>query len=381
MRLTNKKKHRRKPEVLFLHTSQAREWVSPDLALRLMRSLLNNHGTDERVTRLLDTTNLWVIPVQNPDGYQYTHTNERLWRKNLRDNDGDGVITNNDGVDLNRNFGENWGRDDEGSSGLTSSNTYRGPSPNSEPETQAVTRFMKRHKFKFAISYHTFGNLILYPLGWQVQTPSFDDGIFLAQAGTDDNPAIFDSINNVGYDPGVSADLYITNGDFTDYAYGALGVPGYTVELTDGFGFQFPADDGLLQTVFEDNLEFALSVIESAQDPAHPVSPVGIEAQDLYHTPVAESHGSSQEIIVVARKNLRLGLKYSGTTGRPSRHDDDALRGAGCRSAARRGSGAAGGLDVPRGGQRLGRYVGHAARRRRQLHVEQGSDPCSFCVS
>ena len=78
-----------------------------------------------------------------------------------------------------------WGRDDEGSSGQTSSNTYRGPSPHSEPETRAITKFMLKRDFKFAISYHTFGNLILYPLGWQVQTPSLDDGIFLAQANID----------------------------------------------------------------------------------------------------------------------------------------------------------------------------------------------------
>ena len=77
------------------------------------------------------------------------------------------------GIDLNRNFSENWGWDDEGSSPQTASLTYRGPGPNSEPEIKAVIRFMKRHDFKFTVSYHTYSNLTLYPYGWQVQTPRF----------------------------------------------------------------------------------------------------------------------------------------------------------------------------------------------------------------
>ena len=89
-------------------------------------------------------------------------------------------------------------------------------------------------RFEFVVSYHTFGDLILYPEGWQVSTPGHDDPIFVAQSGTDDNPAINDSLLGVGYNPGVGADLYITNGEFTDWAYGELGIPSYTVELTFG---------------------------------------------------------------------------------------------------------------------------------------------------
>ena len=132
--------------------------------------------------------------MANPDGYQYTFTNERLWRKNLRDNDGDGQITIADGVDLNRNFDSHWGYEDEGSSPIWSSGQYRGLAPNSEPETQAVIDFIQDNDFKFVISYHTYGNLILYPWGWQVKTSSLDDPIFVAQAGTDANPAIYDTL-------------------------------------------------------------------------------------------------------------------------------------------------------------------------------------------
>jgi hypothetical protein len=313
MRLTNEKagKKEGKPQVLFVATHHAREWVATEMAMRLIKYLAANYGSDARVTELLDNVEVWIMPVGNPDGYQYTFTNERLWRKNLRDNDGDGQITLADGVDPNRNFASHWGYDNEGSSPIWSSETYRGTAPNSEPEVQALVDFIRQNDFKFALSYHTYQDLILYPWGWQVKTPSLDDPIFVAQAGTDANPAIFDSLLGIGYDPGVGADLYTTNGEFTDWAYGELGIPAYTVELTDGYDFRFPDDEGLVQQVFLDNLEFALSLAESALDPAHPVSPVGMPAQDAYHVPVTLSYGPDQMIEVLARKGLPLTLTYS----------------------------------------------------------------------
>ena len=311
MRLTNEKAGKDKPQVLFVATHHAREWVATEMAMRLIKYLTANYGSDGRVTELLDTVEVWIMPVGNPDGYQYTFTTERLWRKNLRDNDGDGQITIADGVDLNRNFAAHWGLDDEGSSPVWSSGTYRGTAPHSEPEVQTLVDFIRANDFKFILSYHTYGNLILYPWGWQVQTPSLDDPIFVAQAGTDDNPGIWDSLLGVGYDPGVGADLYTTNGDFTDWAYYELGIPAQTVELTDGYDFRFPDDEAMLQQVFQDNLDFALSYAESARDPARPASPVGIETYDVYHTPVTASNGPDQIVEVLARKGLGLTLTYS----------------------------------------------------------------------
>src|SRR5262245_65231114 len=99
------------------------------------------------------------MPVANPDVYQYTFDGDRLWRTNLRDNAGDGVITNADGVDLNRNYNIDWGLDDEGSSSQISSETYRGPAPASEPETKAHQALIDRLNFKFLITYHSYGPL------------------------------------------------------------------------------------------------------------------------------------------------------------------------------------------------------------------------------
>jgi hypothetical protein len=312
LRLTNERARGDKPAVLYHATTHAREWVSTEVSMRLIEWFLDGYGTDAQATELLDTREIWVIPVVNPDGYQYTFDTERLWRKNLRDNDGDGQITGNDGVDINRNFDSHWGYDEEGSSSQLNDDTYRGTAPSSEPETRAVQNFVQSHDFAFSVSYHTYGNLILYPWGWQVNTESLDDEVFVALAGTDENPAIPD------YDPGVAADLYITNGEYADWAYEKAGVPSYTVELTPGedengsYGFEFPDDEAQVQQVFEDNLDFALSLAESAEDPSHPASSVGITPEDVVHTPVEASYGPTQEVQVIARSDLDLSLQANG---------------------------------------------------------------------
>ena len=119
----------------------------------------------------------------NPDGYQYTFTNERLWRKNLRDNDGDGQTTNADGVDPNRNYPEHFKYDEEGSSKILSSQTYRGPGPASEAETQAIMGLSEKVGFEFNINYHSNGRWLLYPEGWQTNSPTADDPIYLRAVG------------------------------------------------------------------------------------------------------------------------------------------------------------------------------------------------------
>ena len=174
------------------------------------------------------------MPVANPDGYDYTFTaGNRLWRKNLRDNNGDGQITAGDGVDLNRNFSYRWGYDNEGSSPDPSSETYRGPAPNSEPETKALDRLFRRIGFEFFVNYHSAAELLLYGVGWQVSTPTPDDEIYKAMAGDDANPAV------PGYDPDISAELYTTNGETDGHMAGALrhaGLHPGDVDLRDRLG-------------------------------------------------------------------------------------------------------------------------------------------------
>ncbi|MGH3336789.1 MAG: M14 family metallopeptidase, partial [Nocardioides sp.] len=180
-----------RPAVMYLGAQHAREWITPEMVRRLMHHFIDNYGTDDQITRLVDTTELWFVPVANPDGYDYTFTGgNRLWRKNMQDNDGDGATTGNDGVDLNRNHATKWGWDNEGSSPQPSSQTFRGSGPNSEPESQHLEALFDRVGFEHFVNYHSAAELLLYGIGWQVSTPSPDDTILAQMAGTDANPAV-----------------------------------------------------------------------------------------------------------------------------------------------------------------------------------------------
>jgi hypothetical protein len=313
-----------RPSVLYMSTIHAREWISTEVNRRLLHQFVDNYGSDPAVTNLVDTRELWFLVVANPDGYQYTFDRERLWRKNLHDNDGDGQITGIDGVDLNRNYDVDWGYDEEGSSSQQPNETYRGTSPASEPEVQAHQALINRIKFKELVTYHSYGPLILYSWGWQVQTPSADDPLYVALSGTDANPAI------QGFDPGVGADLYITNGTTDDYSYAKTGALSWTVELNegcDGCGFVFPDDEAAVEAEYEKNLPFATDLAETAAHPAQPTSHLGNTVKPFYldmgqdgtapdgpdpektHNPATDftfsvSYGDPQPVRVLAKRDL-----------------------------------------------------------------------------
>jgi len=320
----------RRPAVLYLGAQHAREWITPEMNRRLLHYVLDGYGTDPTLTKLVDTTELWFLPVANPDGYDFTFTEaNRLWRKNLRDNNGDGKITDGDGVDLNRNFAEKWGYDNEGSSDSPSSETYRGTGPESEPETQALDGLFHKVGFEFLVNYHSAAELLLYGIGWQVSTPSPDDQIAIALAGDDAHPAV------PGYDPDISAELYTTNGDTDYHAQVRTGTIGFTPEMSTcqtvsaldpddqwnpadcESGFNFPDDEKLIQDEFAKNVPFALSVARSAKDPADPVSSVGRTAPDFVSDPFTSSYGTAQQVAVTAKRSLRgVRLHYQINGGR-----------------------------------------------------------------
>ncbi|WP_229276352.1 M14 family metallopeptidase [Agromyces kandeliae] len=314
-----------RPAVLYSSTQHAREWISAETNRRLLNWYLDEwKSNDKEVKDLLKSTELWFLLVANPDGYQYTFDTERLWRKNLRDNDGNGEITRGDGVDPNRNYPEHFAYDEEGSSSQTSSETYRGPSPASEPETQAMMALFDRANPEFQVNYHSFGEWLLYPEGWQIATPSGDDPIYYALSGNLDNPSIED------FEPGLSSDvLYVTNGETTDFAHVSHGTLAWTPELSDGGsggGFVFPDDEALVQAEFERILPFSTDVAMSAVDPANPVSHLGITTKPFYlqsdddykvGLPQANftfdySYGDPQEVRVLAKRSLGdVTVKYS----------------------------------------------------------------------
>jgi hypothetical protein len=321
-----------RPAVLYSSNQHAREWISLEVNRRLLHYFVRGwRRGDREISRLLRRTELWFVVSANPDGYQYSHDVERLWRKTLSDNDGDGQIGVGDGVDPNRNFDEHWGYDDEGSSPDPADETYRGPSPASEPETQAMQRLINRVEPKFQSNLHSYGEWLLYPQGWQTGTLDADYPLYVALGGTDADPAI------PGFNPGQSADtLYVTNGETTDYADTNAGTIAYTPELGEGVpgaGFVFPDDEALIQAEFERTLEFHLGLARSAADPADPESPVGIGVEPFYldadeidpqngQTSLFDfkfnvSYGDPQEVRVLASRELgRVRLKYRINGGR-----------------------------------------------------------------
>jgi hypothetical protein len=270
-----------RPNAIFLATYHAREWAATEMALRLMKHLARPPGTDRRVDSLVANRDIWIVPVVNPDGYEHTFTTNRLWRKNRRP----GATAGTFGVDLNRNHSEHWAFDDVGSSPSQTSETYRGTAAASEPETQAIEGFHALHPPVVSVSYHTFTGLVLYPPGFRFGVLAGDRSIFQALAGTPDRPAVIDNLPGsplAHYHPGPSWNLYTTNGEYNDWAYTRHGTISFTPELTSGYedgvfyGFEFPDDEQRLEIVFQDNLPFALDVLESARDPLRYAGRLGL---------------------------------------------------------------------------------------------------------
>jgi hypothetical protein len=295
-----------RPAVLYNALQHAREWLAGETCRRTLLYFADNYGRDAQVTRLVDTRELWFMCVSNPDGYEYTFTpGNRLWRKNMADNDGDGILgENGDGVDPNRNFPENWGLDNEGSSPVPASETYRGPEPYSpEPETRAMLRLYDRVDFEFQKNDHTAASLLLYPQGWQQYTPAADDPIFTALAGDDADPAI------KTFDPDLGAELYITNGDTLDTAYNRKDILAYTPEGTPAkdtsvSGFEFADSESAIEAEFRRHRDFSIDLAESADDPDEPDSHLGNTVANFYVDAFPESFGDPQPVQVLAKRSL-----------------------------------------------------------------------------
>ncbi|MGI8496523.1 MAG: M14 family zinc carboxypeptidase, partial [Gemmatimonadaceae bacterium] len=317
-----------RPNVIFMASYHAREWVATEMALRLIRYLAQSPSPDARVDSLIQRRDVWILPVANPDGYQYTFSTDRLWRKNRRPN-ADGSV----GVDLNRNHAAGWGLDDEGSSPSPASEVYRGPAPESELETRAIVAFHQAHPPVLSASYHSYTGLVLYPPGNTYGKVAQDLGVFQSLAGTDVHPSVIDRLpgsNRSHYHPAPSWNLYTTNGDYTDWAYGALGALAFTPELTSGFegttyyGFEFPEDETKLQTVFTDNLPFALDLLDAAADPLHarprssgvPSEPVALESA----YPIVRARVPAGELATAAIRGGSAPLLFTIDTVGPGRY-------------------------------------------------------------
>lgn len=201
------------PEVLYTAIHHAREPESMSQLIYYMWYLLENYAADSTVRNLVDNTEMYFVPCINPDGYIYNETTDPagggMWRKNRRDN-----LDGEYGVDINRNYGWQWGLDDIGSSPLTGDGTYRGTSGFSEPETQAIRNFTNRHEFRLALNYHTYGNFHIVPWGYGTNffTPDSLQFDFYSEALTKYNHFLIGTPNQTVN--------YTVNGNSDDWMYG-----------------------------------------------------------------------------------------------------------------------------------------------------------------
>lgn len=222
----------------------AREWITPPLGMYIMDQLIKGFFTRSPFTpRIPPGTAFYFVPVINPDGYEYCWTNNRMWRKNRRNNGG------SFGVDLNRNYSKAWGG--AGSSGTPSSETYRGPSAFSEPELSGFRDFLGTiPPVKAFVDFHSYGQLILWP--WSYTTTTAPGNSWLQSTGNAMKQAI-SAATGFNYTAGQgSTTLYIASGSSKDYFYDRFDCPSYTIEVRDTgqTGFLLPADQ-ILPTQIE----------------------------------------------------------------------------------------------------------------------------------
>ena len=143
------------PAMLVAATHHAREISTPVIALEAADRLTTGYDTDPRITEAVNSHEIWIAPVWNPDGYNYVFTGNNLWRKNRR------VFSTGVGVDQNRNYPQAWATSCAGSTSV-GSETYKGPSAASEPETRTMMAWSETERFAKVIDYHSYGREVLY---------------------------------------------------------------------------------------------------------------------------------------------------------------------------------------------------------------------------
>uniref|UniRef100_A0A8D8VY90 Carboxypeptidase B n=2 Tax=Cacopsylla melanoneura TaxID=428564 RepID=A0A8D8VY90_9HEMI len=237
-----------KPAIWIDGGMHAREWISPAVAMFIIKQLVERHDTFKSVVEKVDW---YILPMVNPDGYEYTHTNDRLWRKSRSVNEDNSLRSrifwnvfrsSCEGVDLNRNWDFHWG--ETGSSDDPCHDTYSGPKALSEPETRAVADFILDHKERIQayLTLHAYSQMWLIPWSYtKTKVEDYEDLMFMGRKAIE----ALKKVNGIHYDIGSSTSLlYATAGSSDDWAKGRAGIKySYTVELRDkgSHGFLLPA--------------------------------------------------------------------------------------------------------------------------------------------
>jgi len=277
LKLTNTQITEAKPKIFIIAGIHAREYTTSETATRFAEYLLANYGTNADVTWMLNYHEIHILFYTNPDGRKEAEAGIS-WRKNTNENYC-GVTSTNRGADLNRNFSYQWGG--AGSSSNACDGTYRGPSANSEPETQAVVAYLLANfpdqrgtgaapadTTGVFIDLHSYGGYVLWP--WSYTTSTAPNATQLATFGR--KIAYFNS-----YLPGQTGpDLYTCSGVTTDYAYGELGIAAYTIEMGTAF---FQTCSTYESTIHPANLQALLYAAKVVRTPYQ--TPLGPDSLNL----------------------------------------------------------------------------------------------------
>ncbi|MFI1013865.1 M14 family metallopeptidase [Streptomyces sp. NPDC020965] len=254
------------PEVLFTHHQHAREHLTVEMALYLIRELGEDYGTDPRITNAVNGREIWIIPDVNPDGGEYDIATGtyRSWRKNRQPNTGSTAV----GTDMNRNWDYRWGCCN-GSSASPGSDTFRGRAPESAPEVKVVADFVRsrivggQQQIKTGIDFHTYSELVLWPYGYTTA----DTGPGMTQDDRNAFAAVGGKMAaSNGYTPEQASDLYITDGSIDDWLWGNQKIFGYTFEMypRNALGGGFYPPDEVIERETSRNRDAVLQLLENS---------------------------------------------------------------------------------------------------------------------
>jgi len=240
IRITGPGSTANRPASMWWGGQHAREWINVPVPVYHAEQLLTQYATDPQVRRLVDSVEFLIVPIMNPDGYEYTWTNTRLWRKNRRINTGSSCR----GVDLNRNWGFQWGG--AGASTNTCSDTYRGTAAFSEPETQVMRDFIIANpRIKTTMDWHSYSQLVMSPWGYTASLPTPASVANQFQALNQQMADAMFAVHGTAFEAGsIGSILYLASGSSVDWCYGARNIWAFTIELRPGrngsAGFELP---------------------------------------------------------------------------------------------------------------------------------------------